>query len=151
YGLWDVRVHDPWEAALVVDGWRAQHHLPVYESQETGHATLMYGPSEPFLLGALFRIFPVSKAVPQLLSLGSAITLGLLQVVILRRFMSFPYLLLMALSFLAIENRVGYFAEGRPDLLAWLFGFAGLIMLFRDCQQRPSYRYFVGVALIIIG
>jgi hypothetical protein len=151
YVLWDVRAQNPWEAALVVDGWRAQHHLPVYESQETGHATLMYGPSEPFLLGALFRIFPVSKAVPQLLSLGSAITLALFQVAILRPFTSLPYLILAALSFVAIDNRVSCFAEGRPDLLAWLFGFAGLIMLFRDCQQRPSYRYFVGVALIIIG
>src|SRR5262245_33769441 len=87
YHLSLSRPVDPWEAALIADGWRASNHIPVYESQEVGHATLMYGPAEPFVLGWLFKVFGPTKLVPQLLSVGGALCLVLLNWIFLRPFL----------------------------------------------------------------
>jgi hypothetical protein len=151
YRLSLSRPGNPWEAALIAEGWRASNHIPVYESQEAGHATLMYGPAEPFVLGWLFKVFGPTKLVPQLLSVGGALCLVLLNWIILRPFLSSVCQCLAILSFVAIECRVNYFAEGRPDLLAWAFGFAGLFFAFYGHQNKWNGGYVIGAALITVG
>jgi hypothetical protein len=147
YHLSLSRPGDPWEAALIAEGWRASNHIAVYESQEVGHATLMYGPAEPFVLGWLFKLFGPAKLVPQLLSLGGALCLVLLGWAILRPFLSALCQCLAILSFVAIEYRVSYFAEGRPDLLAWAFGIAGLFLAFLGHRNKWNGGYVIGAAL----
>lgn len=142
---------NPWVAALIVDGWRSSVGMPVYEVQEQGHATLLYGPAEPFVLGWLFKLFAVSNLQPQLLVLGSAIGIIILCLTVLRKFLSSFCLILVTLSLIAIENRVGYFAEGRPDFPAWLFDFSGIILIYQDFYSRISYRYLFGVIFIVIA
>ena len=54
FDLHQARADTGWDAAMVVEGWRAANGLPVYEDQITGHATTMYGFAEPYVLGALY-------------------------------------------------------------------------------------------------
>ncbi len=142
---------NPWEAAAVVDGWRASHNMPVYEVKETGHATLMYGPSQPFLLGLVFKVLPASKTVPQVISFLCAIGLVALVVLALMPFCSRICSVLVALSAFAIENRIGNFAEGRPDLIAWILGFSGLVMLYMYFAGRALKCYVAGLALMVFA
>ena len=44
----------PWETEILLDGWRAAHHLPVYTLPDQDHATHMYGPAITYVLGAIF-------------------------------------------------------------------------------------------------
>jgi hypothetical protein len=151
YQLFLEAPSNPWVAALVVDGWRSSVGLPVYEAREVGHATLLYGPAEPFVLGWLFKVFPVSNLQPKLLVLGSAIAIIILCLAVLRKYLSNFCLFLVTLSLVAIENRVGYFAEGRPDFVAWLCGFAGLILIYQDSHSKVSYRYLFGLILFVVA
>src|SRR5262249_32875905 len=119
FRLSEIWPQDPWEAAVVVEGWRAFQKMPVYESSVFGHATLIYGPAQPFLLGLIFNFVPVSKIVPEVVSLTSALGLVGLIILALRPFCSVACCALIGLSAFAVDNRVHYFAQGRPDLLAW--------------------------------
>ena len=145
------RPNDGWEAALIAEGWRASNYIPVYEPHEIGHATLIYGPAEPFVLGWLFKVFGPIKLVPQLLSVGAALCVVLINWAMLRPFLSFPHQCLAILSLISIEGRVHYFAEGRPDLLAWAFAFAGLFISVYGCQNKWNGGYIIGGALITVG
>ncbi len=129
--LADARPMDPWSAAIVADGWRVAHGLPVYESVATGHAALMYGPAQSYLLGALFLVLPASKLVPEVLSVVASGALIGLGIVIARPFQNGTWLWLLGLSLLACEDRLATFASGRPDMVAWCFGFLGLVFSYR--------------------
>jgi hypothetical protein len=148
----EARPHTPWEAAIVADGWRAAHGLAVYEPDATGHATAMYGPAEPVVLGALFRVLPVSKAVPQLLSLAGALALCTMALATLWRRLSAPFLILVALTLVAIDDRVGgSFSAANPDLAAWALGFGGVLIAFAWAPRRPAAAYLAASACIVLG
>src|SRR5262249_40230129 len=46
---------------------------------------------------------------------------------------------------------VHYFAEGRPDLLAWAFAFAGVFIAAYGSQNKWNGGYIIGAALIGVG
>jgi hypothetical protein len=149
---------EPWEAAMIVEGWRFAAGLPIYEPPEQGHATLVYGFAEPIVLGWFYSLFSLSNLSPTLSNLAPKMlefvcaggTL-ILCLSIVKRFLSTFCLILAALSLVAIENRVGYISDGRPDFSAWLFGCAGLILLYQDLYSRIGYRYFLGVIFLLIA
>lgn len=109
----------------------------------------MYGPTQAFLLGHVFQFAPVSKVVPQAMSLISAFAMAALGALTLRAVSSAAVVALAILSFLAIDNRIGYFAEGRPDMLAWLLAYAGLILMYLYYGSRSVWYYVGGIALIV--
>ena len=149
--LADPRPRDPFEAELVADGWRASHGLPVYEPPQSGHATLMYGFAEPYVLGWLYAVFPATKLIPLLLSLVSALALVALGVAVVRPFADGRYAALLALALFSIDDKVAYFAVARPDLPAWALGLAGLACLYAATPGKLGRRYLAGVVLITAG
>lgn len=158
YKLALARPSEPWEAAFVLEGWRFAAGLPLYEPREQGHATLTYGPAEPIVLGWFYSLFSLSNLSPSLSNLApkmleflSSAGTVILCLSIVKRFLSTFCLILAALSLVAIETRVQFFSEGRPDFSAWLFGCAGLIFLYQDLYGKVSYRYFLGVILLLIA
>jgi hypothetical protein len=151
FRLLEIWPGDPWEAGIVVEGWRAFQKMPVYEPSVTGHATLMYGPAHPLLLGFLFNFVPVSKFIPEILSLASALGLVGLFILAFRPFCSINCCALIGLSAFAIDIRVQHFADGHSDLLAWFLGFVGLASFYLYEQKRSYWYYLSAVALMVAG
>lgn len=145
------RPQNPWVSALIVDGWRATQGLPVFGPQSSSHAALMYGPAEPYLLGLLGHWFPASGQSPHLIALSASLGLVALCLVGVGRLPHPIVYGMAALSFWSIENRVSYFAEGRPDMAAWFFGFAGLILLYRFSRDGHLGDLASGILCIVVG
>jgi hypothetical protein len=143
--------YDPWAAAVIVEGWRASSGLPVYEPPGVGHATWMYGPAEPLVLGWAFKIFGPTKFIPQLLSVGGALYLVLLGWIILRPFLTLIPQFLAVLSFITLEFGVSYYCEGRPDYPAWALGFSGLLLMLYGRQNKRWGSFVAGAILITAG
>lgn len=142
--------HDPWESAEVIEGWRLRQGLPLYEDKVVGHSTLMYTPGEPWLLGWLFRLCGPSLFAVRLLSLIGSLSLIAGIWLVLRPYLRGIVHLLMALGFLAIDTRVNYAVEGRPDYLAWPLGLAGLACAYRGSQSGWRWS-LLGAVLIGAG
>jgi hypothetical protein len=143
--------HNPWESAEVVEGWRSRQGMPLYEDTEKGHSTLMYMPGEPLLLGVLFRLCGPQLLVVRLLSLISALVLIAGGWLVIRRYLRGSVQLLVPLTYIAIDKHVGYMAEGRPDYLAWLLGFAGLACGYHGFGQSGWRWSLLGAVLIAVG
>ena len=142
---------DPWAAAEIVEGWRASSHMPVYEPHGVGHATLVYGPAEPLVLGWAFKIFGPTRLIPQLLSVGGALWLVLLGWLIVRPFLTLMCQCLAILSLIAIECGVTYYSEGRPDYPAWAISFSGLLLTLYGGHHRSLRSLLIGSILITAG
>jgi len=141
---------NPWDAAMVVEGWRAANGLPVYEDQITGHATTMYGFAEPYVLGLLFNLLPPTKYVPQVLSLISTAGILVLGVATLRTCFDTKRLVLAGLSLVSLDVVFSYYSSGRPDLPAWLFGFTALWMAyFAHIRQNWWATLFSGTLILV--
>jgi hypothetical protein len=145
--LTSARPTDPWESAMLTEGWRAAHGRPVYQAPAAGHATLMYGFAEPYLLGALMRVFGFSKQVAEMLSLTSTAAICAMGISIIRPFLPLRYIVLFCLGFVSIDNQVSYYATTRPDLIAWFLGLAGIII----CYRGTLLSLTLGAALIVFA
>ena len=143
--------YDGWTAAEIVEGWRASIHMPVYEPHGVGHATLVYGPAEPLVLGWAFKIFGPTRLIPQLLSVGGALWLVLLGWLIVRPFLTLMGQYLAILSLIAVECGVSWYSEGRPDYPAWALGFSGLLLALYGGHNRSLGRVLTGAILITAG
>ena len=130
----------PWEAGMVVDGWRALHGVPTYAAD---HATNMYGPLTNISSGLLFRLTGVNNYTLRLFELacycGAAIIVAFAVVPRGWRVISF--------AILAMTNiRTGsYWVMSNPDGAALLFIAAFVILAYKNRTILASCALIVAV------
>lgn len=146
----------PWESAITVDAWRMNHHQPVYADPATDHATHMYGPLVTLTAAIGERVGGVDVRVPRVISLLACAALAVLCGVFLSigrsRWIGF---LIGTLTFFQFYRVFEWSTEARPDAAATLFGFLGLICLYRATQVTLTRKILVwtagGSTLLLIG
>ena len=142
---------NPWEPALVCDAWRAAHGRAVYADPLLDHATVMYGPLWPHLLGGLVRVgLPADLRLPRAAVLLAAAGLVFLLARATRRPGSPPLAglaLLLAPSFPCAS----YYVEARPDLPALLAAAAALLCLWRGETGRRRAVWAWGLGLLVLA
>lgn len=145
---------NPWESAQVVEGWRAMHGMPVYESWQTGHPTHMYGALAPYVLGALYHIAGPEIWVGRALALlASLATVALLGQIVLRGTRPPLWLTLFVAALIAgVDIRSGnYFVQNRPDMPALFVGLLALTAFFRGYRSERIALYALGAVLLVVG
>ncbi len=146
--------NDPWEAGEVVEAWRSMRGLPVYEPAASGHATHFYGALTPWLLGWVFRVFGVSQTVARAVELGASVALiaALARISAHRQHWARLERVAVVAMFTGLYFASGrYFAQNRPDMLALLVGFAGLVAVYRADERASAAARVAGIALLVIA
>lgn len=130
----------PWEAGMVVDGWRALHGIPTYAAD---HATNMYGPLTNISSGLLFRLTGVNNFTLRLFELacycGAAMIVAFAVVPRGWRLLSF--------AILAIANirTSTYWVMPNPDGAALLFIAVFVILAYKNRMILASAALIVAV------
>ena len=142
----------PWEAAQIVEAWRAANALPVYESPVTGHATHMYGAFAPHALGLIFRVTGPSLFVARI----AALLVSLLLVVAALSVFARPANLMVtaigvALLIGADVQTGSYFTAVRPDMFAMLVGLCAAVVLYKGEQNDSLLLILGGSALVVLA
>ena len=130
----------PWETEILLDGWRAAHHLPVYTLPDQDHATHMYGPAITYVLGAIFRITGFRISASRWISLisGLMLTIGIVWAFARKHgvAMMFVAATLLLVSFYRAR---GYLTEGRPDVASILFEAIALWMFYLGHTRHGKF------------
>src|SRR3982751_4762385 len=75
----------PWELEIVMDAWRAVHHMPVYTDAATDHATHMYGPLGTYVVVPFIKRYGADPRIPRFIAITAALLLCLLMSITLSR------------------------------------------------------------------
>ncbi len=130
----------PWEAGMIVDGWRALHGIPTYAAD---HATNMYGPLTNISSGLLFGLTGVNNFTLRLFELacycGASIVLAFAVVPRGWRLLSF--------AILAIANirTSTYWVMPNPDGAALLFIAVFIVLAYQNRMVLASGALIVAV------
>jgi hypothetical protein len=130
----------PWEAGIIVDGWRGLHNLPTYT---VDHATNMYGPLLNVSSKYLFRLTGVNNFTLRVFELFSALAAAGLVAVALAparwRLLSFCVLSLTNL-------RCGlHWVVPNPDSAALLFTALFLLLAYKNRLVLASLALVIAV------
>jgi hypothetical protein len=133
---------NPYESAYVLDGYRAEKGLPVYEPLSIGHATMPYGPLQPYLLGLIYHFTGPNLYGGRVISLLAGLGLTALFIWAFAEIRTFWYGLIVAAMVVSIHYRCrAYFTEARPDLLGLLLASAALMLAFIAHQRLKFWLY----------
>jgi hypothetical protein len=139
----------PWEPALLTEGWRLAHGLPVYDDS---HATHMYGPLFTVWLAGLQSLFgfnyPAIRLAFVLLGVASAVGLAVLTCPTVKSWR----FLLAATLFLSCNVQTGLgFSHGWSDMPALLLAVAGLYVLLGRAGPFNASRGVFASALLLLA
>lgn len=124
---------DPWEAGMLVEGWRSGHGMPLY-GPAARHATQFYGPLYPVLAALAERVGGVSFASLRALTVLSTGLLVTIAVTLAAR--ANPRMRWLAVAgvgpLVAVnQESTEYLVRGRPDMVALLLALAGVLAIAR--------------------
>lgn len=143
---------NPWEASVTTDSFRRSKGIRIYQNPDIGPSTAMYGFLSVEVLGFLFRVIPPNNYACRLMSsVASILVLSILVLVLRRRrplWMAFVSFAMLA----SLNTRSNfYFVEGRPDMVAILFGVISIVLMHNGLHENRCYSYVTGIIVLLIG
>jgi hypothetical protein len=124
---------NPWEAGLVVDGWRMSRGMTVYEDPRSGHATTMYGPLDTAAHAAVFKLTGPNNYAGRVFETLCGLAAVTLRACALLRGQPRTTLFVGWAILLGINARSGdYFPDARPDMACLLFSVLAVLLAYRD-------------------
>lgn len=153
---WDSPLN-PWEAAYVVAGESVARGIGAYHVPGDpksgigveGHAAVMYGPAQPFLIGLITKVIGVSPYTGRVISLTASVAIVALAVLLQPR-RTWLAILITLTTVIAVNWRSRlFFTDARPDMLAWLLAGLALMCFFRAHQTSRWMWYAPGIALLV--
>lgn len=125
--------NNPWEAGLVVDGWRMSRGLTVYEEPRAGHATTMYGPLVTATLAAVFKVTGANNYAGRVFETLCGLSAVTLLALALLHGQPKTTLFIGWAILLSVNVRSGnYFTDTRPDMACFLFCVLAFVLAYRD-------------------
>jgi hypothetical protein len=141
---------NPYESEYFVDGYRALHGLAVYEPLGVGHATMAYGPLEPYLLGLLFRLGGPSFLAARAVSTAAGLLICGLFIRCIAELRTLAYGFIVAAMVLALQLRCrAFLTEARPDLASMALAVLAILVAFEAHRRGRSLLYALVVPLIV--
>ncbi len=142
----------PWEPALLAEGWRLAHGLPLYETSTQGHATHLYGPLFTVLLAGLQSLFGFNyPAIRLVFVFLGVVTSFCLAAMVSPEIRSWRFLLAVVLL-LSCNLQTGLsFAVSWADMPALLCAILGLFALLQRGKEIGWVRGLLGGGLLVIA
>ena len=140
---------NPWEAATTVEAARWAAGQPVYESPDSGHATLIYGWLHTASIAAVQGLFAPSNQLARWVALIATCFLlwGLTRIAAAG--MSLAEKIWVLSAFFAVNGLADcYFIAARPDMAAYALGFAGLCVSY---GARSTGRWLFAALLFCLS
>lgn len=141
-----------WESGVIVEAYRWSQGKPIYEDIETGHATLMYGPLMPVLVGEIFSITGPNNKIPPILNLTASLVLITLLSFVVGRFKGFVVGVFSWVVLFGLYNRTGlYYTVSRPDMISILFVCFSVFFLHKAVIGKKLGHYILGTGFLVVA